>query len=145
LNYWFAGLSALAVPAAMVGLGLALRWRWAGAGLILLAVLSAVPLAPFALLAFLAASDQADPQHSNLWKIDEVQRQQYKYRLYRTDCGATCNYGLALQKEVDVFHVGKLVSPIWSISGEKSAALAFTGTGRLQVVVGERILFTETE
>jgi hypothetical protein len=145
LNYWFTGVSALAIPASLLTLGLALRSLWPGVALILLAVLSAVPLAPFSFFAMMAASDQADPSHSHLWKLDEASRQHYKYRLYRTDCGATCSYGLELRKEVDVIHVVKLISPVWSTDGEKSATLRFTPAGHLQVIQGERILFTHSE
>jgi hypothetical protein len=145
LNYWFTGVSALAMLIALLALGLALRARWTGIVLILLAFLLAIPLAPVAVITLMAASDQADPKHSNLRKLDEVSNDQYKYRLYQTDCGATCDYGLELRKELDVIHVAKLVSRLWSKNGEKSATLRFTKSGQLQVVEGDRILFIYKE
>ena len=47
-------------------------------------------------------------------KIDEISLGNHKYRLYRTDCGATCAFGLVLQKEFDLGIGIKTVEVVFS-------------------------------
>ena len=47
--------------------------------------------------------------------ISEASGKSSNFRLYRTNCGATCAFGLDLREERDMFLGVKLVSPIWSL------------------------------
>jgi hypothetical protein len=47
--------------------------------------------------------------------LSEARAGRFAYRLYRTNCGATCAYGLDLREELNLPFGTKLVSPIWSL------------------------------
>jgi hypothetical protein len=55
--------------------------------------------------------------------LSEVRTGRFAYRLYRTNCGATCAYGLDLREELDLPFGVKLVSPIWSLYGASEGAV----------------------
>ncbi|MBY6213285.1 hypothetical protein KUV95_17210 [Microbulbifer agarilyticus] len=56
-------------------------------------------------------------------KIDEEKVSSFYYRLYVSDCGATCSHDLVLQKEIDLIFGIKLISKIWSKQNEQKAYL----------------------
>jgi hypothetical protein len=55
--------------------------------------------------------------------LSEVRTGRFAYRIYRTNCGATCAYGLDLREELDLPFGVKLVSPIWSLYGASEGAV----------------------
>lgn len=95
---------------------------------------------PYSLFAALESSNTKDGEHLSLRLLSETQAGGATYRLYRTDCGATCAYGLELRKEVNVLGVLKLVSPIWSASREEPARLRVAPDGSVEVVRGEYVM-----
>jgi hypothetical protein len=62
-------------------------------------------------------------------------------RLYRTDCGATCAYGLALSHEYSVLPGVKVVREVWSAYRVDSGALQ-SKQAAVQVVSNNKALFT---
>jgi hypothetical protein len=64
------------------------------------------------------------------------------YRLYRSDCGATCSTDLVLRKEYDP-HVGvKLVTQIWFRRFENAGSVHVDDRGTIRVTDGEQVLVT---
>lgn len=124
----------LAAAALVLGLPLSLFWI---AGRLLhrgfrvfvgsAAYLMALPCLLFALIAMITAPAawSSDPSFD---QIAEVERGYVAFRLYRTDCGATCSTGLALRREVDLPLGLKVVSNVWGKYKESVAKLEFIGT-----------------
>jgi hypothetical protein len=145
LNYWFSGLSAWAVPASVALLGMAARttlWRIALFGA---AALLAIPFGLFGLVALYEAKASNGVEHPSRKRLAEVSTSSYTYRLYQTDCGATCAYGLELRKEIGVLGVMKLVSRVWASYREEPATLRVAPGDQVQVVRGDYGLHTEQE
>jgi hypothetical protein len=106
---------------------------------------AAVSLMPALILAFFANIETnsikkqgSDPSFKLL---DQAINNKITYRLYRTDCGATCAYGLSLQKEIDTSLGIKFVYPVWSIY-KQSEGLLVTNGGFIQVVSNNKILYS---
>lgn len=64
------------------------------------------------------------------------------YRLYRTNCGATCAYGLVLRKEYDLILGVKVVTPMWSQYRASEGEIVLGDTSTVRVVHGSRVLVT---
>jgi hypothetical protein len=90
-------LLALAIPCVLLGIGLRMPWRavrvLSGVGLVLLAI-GAVLALPVAGL-----GGVFDDYDSGWTPIQAVTMPAYRLVLYRTDCGATCDFGLVLRQE----------------------------------------------
>lgn len=142
LNYWFTGLAALSVPVSLLAVGACSKRMWPGALTILAAIIIAVPLVPFGAIAIYESSNTKDEQHLSHQLLAERVAYGHLYRLYRTDCGATCSFGLELRREIEVLRYLKLVKPIWSRYQEDTATLQSSPNGELQVVRGLNILHT---
>jgi hypothetical protein len=82
---------------------------------------------------------------ASLKPLAETQVGSAIYRLYRTDCGATCAYGLALRKEYDAPMLLKAVSTVWSAEAEDAAELRISEDGKAQVVRGNYVLYAHEE
>jgi hypothetical protein len=72
--------------------------------------------------------------------LSEANDDAITYRLYRTNCGATCPYGLALRKERNLFLGVKLVSPLWS-QYQGFAGEVIVNNSKIQVSNGKDVLF----
>lgn len=142
LNYWFVAAAALAVPLSVLYLGLSLTRFRHRVLVCVLAGLVALPLLPYSLLAMLESASAQGGEHPSLELLSEASSGNSRYRLYRTDCGATCSYGLELRREIDLLGFFKIVSPLWSAYREESATLRLTPDGRVQVVRGAYVMFT---
>jgi len=77
--------------------------------------------------------------------LSEVGRPLGSYRLYQTNCGATCAYGLELRREYSALGLLSAVSPVWQAAAEDAATLRVAGDGRVQVVRGEYVLHAQEE
>ena len=62
----------------------------------------------------------------NLKLLDQASSLGGTYRLYLTDCGATCSHGLLLRKEIDTNLGVKLVRPEWSVYKQNEAKLTIS-------------------
>ena len=113
LNYWFVVVAALSIPFLIFWIGLQLRGIWSRRLAITLAVLFTIPcLFISGCSAFIAPALNAKTDDS-YQLISEGSRGSLKFRLYRSDCGATCAYAIHLREERDLFFGLKLVSPLW--------------------------------
>ena len=137
-NYWAVAVLAALFPLCVFCLSASIRQAWlrrtgfVAAGLILL------PSLAFTSCALLEAPRVFVPDASYVL-LSEVRAEQVAYRLYRTNCGATCAFGLELRKEHDLFFGLRLVSPKWSMYHASEGAVKLEPSSVL-VVKGEQIL-----
>jgi hypothetical protein len=144
LNYLSVGLAALGVPSALAWLAFRMQGPYKPLVLTLAAVL-AIPLGVYGLLALSEGTHVTNGIHASLKPLDETKVGSAIYRLYQTDCGATCAYGLALRKEYDAPILLKAVSTVWSADGEDGAELRVGEDGKAQVVRGNYVLYAHDD
>jgi hypothetical protein len=111
----------------------------------LICLVSSLVIAPIAfILALFASMDAIDimerGEDPSFEAIDDATTEEGTYRLYVTDCGATCSFGLLLRKEIDTPIGIKLVKPVWSIYKQHEATLEIDGTV-LKVVNDDKVLY----
>jgi hypothetical protein len=113
LNYWFFAIAAIAFPALIAWLASGLTAKWSRRVQYGLACTLVLPCLLMTSCAVLEAPSirTADGSYEFL---SEANDGSVTYRLYRTNCGATCAYGLDLRRKRDLFFGIKLVSPVWS-------------------------------
>jgi hypothetical protein len=145
LNYWFMAASALAIPASFTWLAIATPGFWRKALAFVAASSTAIPLVPLGFIALSEATSVAEGKNLPHLRLAEISNGRMVYRLYRTDCGATCAYGLQLRKEVDMLGVIKFVSTVWAADHETEGALRLSPTGQVEVVRGEYVVHTAAE
>jgi hypothetical protein len=138
LNCWFMAVTAFSVPVSLLALGWVAQSTWRKAMAITLAVTTALPLGLLGLIALLESIDAT----ASFRPIAELQADGHTYRLYQTDCGATCAFGLVLQREIEFLHVIKVVVPLWVKDHESDATLTAMPDGDVAVVRGGTVLFT---
>ena len=115
LNYWAVLALAVSLPFAVATLLAALlpAKRWIGFGVAWF--LCAVPCSIFSLFAYYeAASVQAQGEDGSFMLLDSLVVDNVDYRLYLSDCGATCSWGLVVRAERDGPLGMKVVRSIWS-------------------------------
>lgn len=76
-------------------------------------------------------------------RISEQESGLVAYRLYRTNCGATCSFGLVLRKEIDVGPGLTLVTPIWSANRASDGSVSL-GEDKV-LVFRDGYLFAEVD
>lgn len=124
-NYGAAAALAAAWPLAMVWAARQVPVRgWRRAGFAVAAVV-ALPSSMFAAIAWMAAASLEGDVDTAFEPLDEVRMGASHVRLYRTNCGATCAYGLELREEHEVLPGVRRVRSVWS--------LYRASEGRLQV------------
>lgn len=124
INYAVYSFFCFLIPISIVAMGWAYAKNWIRVLSIIIAVLVGLPVGFVGMVAF----DEAlrvrrlgkDP---SLEFLKEVSVGDYRYRLYRTNCGATCAFGLRLQKERFIPIGLKFVRPIWSYYGAEDGEL----------------------
>ncbi|MCP5326463.1 MAG: hypothetical protein H7A09_09105 [Oceanospirillaceae bacterium] len=91
------------------------------------AVLSIFLSLPLGFLALFACFDakliMEEGSDNSMQLLDQASIPSGTFRLYRTDCGATCSFGLLLRKEIDTPIGIKLVRTEWSIYKQSEAGL----------------------
>ena len=145
LNYWYTGLAALAVPTSAVLLAKSMASGGERSLVFTFAAILAVPLVPYGLLALSESSRMEGGSDPSYRLLSEVGRPLGSYRLYQTNCGATCAYGLELRREYSALGLLSAVSPVWQAAAEDAATLRVAGDGRVQVVRGEYVLHAQEE
>ena len=105
-----------------------------------LAAVLAVPCGLYALLAFVGGSAVKNNIDPSFTLLSEATVSWGTYRLYQTNCGATCAYGLLLRKEFDTPLGIKVVSRIWSAYREEPATVQVTKDKTVEVVRGSLVL-----
>tara|TARA_Y100000748_G_scaffold300969_1_gene300365 strand:+ start:4342 stop:4893 length:552 start_codon:yes stop_codon:yes gene_type:complete len=136
LNYWAVWALAVSLPFAVATLLAALlpAKRWIGSGVAWF--LCAAPCSIFSLFAYYeAASVQAQGEDGSFMLLDSVVVDSVDYRLYLSNCGATCSWGLVVRAERDGPLGTKVVRSIWSAYKTLNEAhLIQAAPGALRVV-----------
>jgi hypothetical protein len=139
-NYWFVAALAIAIPFSGAWLSLGFRRRWLKIIGVVGSFLALLPATTFAVLA--AISAPAIFEHdASLELISEAQFNHSYYRLYRTNCGATCAFGLELRREVDTPLGIKAIWPLWSRYRADDGAVMINQAGELQIRANEFVYF----
>ncbi len=113
LNYLFFAIAAVAFPALIAWLASGLSAKWSRRVLYGLTFILALPCLLMSSCALLETPNRNAVDNSYEF-LSEANDGALTYRLYRTNCGATCAYGLDLRRERDLLLGVKLVSPLWS-------------------------------
>lgn len=71
--------------------------------------------------------------------LAEERAERVSYRLYRTNCGATCSFGLELREELDLPLGVKLVTPKWSLYRADKGTVKVEGSSII-IVNGDDVL-----
>ena len=145
LNYWLTATLALSIPALMLWIALNIPRRLFRVGGIVVSLLIAIPCALFAMLGWLDSKNVEGTVDPSFELISQRQNKSAHYRLYRTNCGATCAYGLVLRKEYDLILGVKVVTPIWSQYRASEGEIVLEGTSTVRVFHGSRVLVTIQE
>lgn len=145
LNYWLAAALALSVPALVLWIALNSSRRFLRLGGVVASAIIAIPCFFLAALSWLDGKNVENNVDRSFELLSEGQTRLAHYRLYRTNCGATCAYGLMLRKEYDVVPGVKLVTPIWSQYRASEGEIVLEGTSTVHVVNGSTVLVTIQE
>ena len=75
-------------------------------------------------------------------QIDSVSNEMGTFRLYQTDCGATCSFGLLLQPEFDLPIGIKFTKEIWATEKETDGnGKIISGEHSLKIIENDKVLF----
>ena len=125
INYALYSFVCFLMPISILGVGWVLSKKWLRILSLIIAIVIGIPNSFLGILAF---DEAMRIQHlgydPSLAFLKEVLEGDYRYRLYRTNCGATCAFGLELRKERFFPYGIKLVQPIWSFYGADDGELA---------------------
>ena len=139
LNHWLFAIAIVLLPVLAMYGAQSLSPRWQPRKLIFGAALFCVPCFLLAGLAVLIAP--AFGESADFELISEGQAGIVAYRLYRSDCGATCATGLVLRSEFDLVPGIALVTSVWSmyraVEGIVSVDASFIRVSRGNVVMAE--------
>lgn len=116
LNPLFVGLSACTIPAALFVAATAVHRIWLRRTMQVFGFLTVLPAAAVALSSAVLAADSM-PQNGRggmFTQLAELPAGAASLRLYLSDCGATCAYGLVLQEEIDTPFGLQLYRSVWS-------------------------------
>jgi hypothetical protein len=134
LNYWACLFLSIALPFSILNFGVSLNNRKLKIVSICSAILVALPCVVAAIfIAIMAVDVQRTGNDPSLELLQQVSVGVSKYRLYRTDCGATCSFGLELRKEIDAPFGLKLVRSLLSKYREDEGKLVLVPGKEVQV------------
>lgn len=104
------------IPFLFMALAWVTRRRLIKASLILLGIASLFPAIPIGFIAAIEAIDilESGKGGGSFEKISELPQGSRMLRLYVSNCGATCDYGLVLQEELEIPIGIKFSRKIWS-------------------------------
>lgn len=136
LNYWAAFALAAALPFSLAGIGFVAQPK---VRKVVFSVAAACAVLPCGICAFFAQSEAIDIEEKGVdlthVLLGEITMGPNTMRLYRTDCGATCSYGLELCEEVDTPVGIKIVRLVWSkYRTARNAQLRSLGPRHIQVI-----------
>ncbi len=139
-NYWMAAILSISLPISMLWVALRIQRKLLKIVAIVFTVLVALPFLLFSALALFESTHIENNTDNSFALISEGKRFGVYYRLYRSDCGATCSTDLVLRKEYDS-HVGiKLVTPIWFERHQPTGTIQVDDRGTIRVMDGEQLL-----
>jgi hypothetical protein len=141
LNYWAYASLCVLLPFSMFISAMGIEQKGVKVIGLLLSVVLALPLSLLAFFAIDEAKDIMDRGEDYSFKLlDQASTSTGMFRLYLTDCGATCGHGLLLRKEFDTPIGIKLVFPEWSVYRQSEARLD-NSPNSLKVVNGSIVLY----
>ena len=124
LNYWVYASLCVLLPVSILASALAtenMRVKVSGIALALVISLPSLFLGFFASIEAKHTMERGEDYSLKL--LDQASSPSGTYRLYLTDCGATCSHGLLLRKEIDTNLGVKLVRSEWSVYKQSEAKL----------------------
>lgn len=137
-NYWVVAALSLLVPVLLFIVVRPIPNAWVRRiGLVATAVM-ALPCLAVSSCAMLEAPKPSETDGS-YELLSEAYAGPLAYRLYRTNCGATCAFGLELREERDLLLGMRLVSPKWSLYRASEGAVKVEQSAVL-VVKGDDVL-----
>jgi hypothetical protein len=140
LNWLIAVALAWTLPTALVWLAGRTRRKYVKVSACILALAFALGSLVFSMFAVLGSAMESGVS----WELlSEAKSRQAHYRLYRTDCGATCAFGLALRQEYDLPLRMKVISPVWSLYRESEGAVSIEGS-TIRVRKGPVVLWEQS-
>ena len=95
-------------------------------------------LAAFFIL--VAAPSPWDSEDASQLLLSEATSDAGTFRLYRTDCGATCSFTLVLWREIDTPIGIKLIAPVWMRDKEYEGRVEVSNDGHVAVLQGQQVL-----
>jgi len=136
LNYWTAVALAIALPLSLFAIGLAITSKSLKIACIMAASCTLLPCSVYAFFAQLHARDiEEKGVDLSYLLLGDVPMGRQNMRLYSTNCGATCSYGLELRAEFDIGAGLKIVRPVWSkYRTDPNAKLQLIGPNHIQVL-----------
>lgn len=143
LNYWVAAGISLALPVLVFWVTNFWKEKWIRRLCIGLASVLAVPCLLFSGLSMLEAPEYDAKVDGSYELLSESGQGVVTFRLYRTNCGATCAFGLDLREERDLFMGLKLVSPLWSLDRTSEGAVV-ADESTVRVVAGSNTLWVKS-
>ena len=138
MNHWLVAAASVSVPFLAVYGSRALPEVWRRTLVWFALLILAVPSFLVAGCAVLVAPSFGSGDEE-FQRISEVNSAFVSYRLYRSDCGATCAAGLVLRKEIDLFAGLMLVTPLWSEARVSEGSVSL-GESAVRVVRGATVL-----
>jgi hypothetical protein len=88
----------------------------------------------------LASPSFWDRDHPSQLLLSEATSDAGTFRLYRTDCGATCSFTLVLRREIDTPIGIRLVDPVWMRDEEHEGRIEVSEGGNVAVLQGQQVL-----
>ena len=138
-NHVAVALVMVLIPTLIFWTSVFVQYKWLRRSGICVAVLLSIPCLLISGFVIFTAPKQYEIADSSFELLDEIQNGSVVYRLYRTDCGATCAYGLNLRAERGLLLGTKLVSPLWSLDRADKGTLVITGP-TVQIIDGSNVL-----
>lgn len=138
LNFWAVAIAALLVPILTGWVARSFSPAWPRRVGLALAVLLSLPCLLVSSCAALEAPAFAEAD-TGYELLSEARAGAVIYRLYRTNCGATCAFGLDLREEREFLGGIKLVSPLWSLYRASEGQL-HVGQSAVRVINGGVVL-----
>jgi hypothetical protein len=138
VNYWLFAIAALTFPVLLAWLVSGVVTTWARRVLLGVTFILASPCLLMSSCALLETPN-INAVDNSYELLSETNDGALTYRLYRTNCGATCAYGLDLREERDLFFGFKMVSGLWSKYRADQGQVYVNGS-KIQVRNGSDIL-----
>jgi hypothetical protein len=136
LNYLTFMILVAVIPLAVIGVGSYFKWWWVRWPVVSLGILISIPAVFVILFTLMFLADVTSSGKDNSFeKIGELDGTASTFRVYRTNGGATTDFGLALRQERNVFPSVRLVSVLCSYYHASDAVIERlpNGQGRMTV------------
>ncbi|HTD90918.1 MAG TPA: hypothetical protein VK663_09665 [Burkholderiales bacterium] len=141
LNHWAAATLAVSLPLSMLWIALRTKRKSLKIVGIVLSALVALPSLLFSTLALLESISVVENNVDRSFTLmSEGKGSSAYYRLYRSDCGATCSTDLVLRKEYDTQVGVKLVTQVWFRRHQSTGTIQIDDRGTIRVVDDGQLL-----